>query len=126
MMCDHAFRIPARIARPMPRPDLQLKFGAFQLDEGNARLSRYGQPVALPPKAFAVLCTLARTPGQLMRKGDLLDAVWGHRHVSESVLKTTISELRAALDDDARPFPRRACRRTWYAARSTTCSPARA
>jgi DNA-binding winged helix-turn-helix (wHTH) protein/tetratricopeptide (TPR) repeat protein len=102
MVCDHADCIPVRIARSMPRPDLQLRFGAFQLDEGNARLSRDGQPVALPPKAFAVLCALAREPGQLVRKGDLLDAVWGHRHVSESVLKTTISELRAALDDDAR------------------------
>ena len=26
--------------------------------------------------------------------------VWGHRFVSDSVLKTTVSALRAALDDD--------------------------
>ena len=26
--------------------------------------------------------------------------MWGHQHVSESVLKTTISELRAVLSDD--------------------------
>src|SRR4029453_4134803 len=32
---------------------------------------------------------------------DLLDAVWGHRHVSESVLKTTISQVRTALSDPA-------------------------
>jgi predicted ATPase/DNA-binding winged helix-turn-helix (wHTH) protein len=81
---------------------LQLRFDTFALDEGNARLTRNGQPVSLPPKAFAVLCALARQPGQLMRKGDLLDAVWGHQHVSESVLKTTISELRAALADNAK------------------------
>jgi predicted ATPase len=35
-------------------------------------------------------------------KSALLDAVWGHQHVSESVLKTIISELRAALSDDAK------------------------
>jgi DNA-binding winged helix-turn-helix (wHTH) protein/tetratricopeptide (TPR) repeat protein len=81
---------------------LQLRFDAFELDEADARLTRSGQPVALPPKAFAVLCTLARQPGQLVTKDALLDAVWGHRHVSESVLKTMISALRTALSDDAK------------------------
>ncbi|HET9388249.1 MAG TPA: AAA family ATPase, partial [Steroidobacteraceae bacterium] len=84
-----------------PKP-LSLRFDAFELDEINARLTRDGRPVPLPPKALAVLCALARHPGQLVTKNALLDAVWGHRHVSESVLKTTISQLRAALSDDAR------------------------
>lgn len=78
-----------------------MRFDDFELDEDNAQLMRAGRPVPLPPKAFAVLCALARQPGRLTRKDDLLDAVWGHRHVSESVLKTTISQLRAALEDDA-------------------------
>jgi DNA-binding winged helix-turn-helix (wHTH) protein/tetratricopeptide (TPR) repeat protein len=83
-------------------PKLRLSFDAFELDEADARLKRDGTPVPVPPRAFSVLCTLARTPGQLVTKDELLDAVWGHRHVSESVLKTTISELRAALADDAK------------------------
>jgi DNA-binding winged helix-turn-helix (wHTH) protein/tetratricopeptide (TPR) repeat protein len=78
-----------------------LRFDEFELDEENALLTRAGRPVALPPKAFAVLCTLARQPGKLTKKEDLLDAVWGHRHVSESVLKTTISQVRTALSDPA-------------------------
>jgi DNA-binding winged helix-turn-helix (wHTH) protein/tetratricopeptide (TPR) repeat protein len=81
---------------------LRLQFAAFQVDEMEGRLMQGSQPVALPPKAFAVLCALARQPGKLVTKDELLDAVWGHRHVSESVLKTTISELRAALSDDAK------------------------
>ncbi len=56
----------------------------------------------VPPRAFSVLCELARRPGQLVTKDALLDAVWGHRHVTESVLKSAISQLRAALDDDAK------------------------
>jgi hypothetical protein len=32
----------------------------------------------------------------------LLDEVWGHQFVTDSVLRTAISELRTALDDDAR------------------------
>ena len=35
-----------------------------------------------------------------MTKNALLDAVWGHRFVTESVLKSAISDVRAALGDD--------------------------
>jgi DNA-binding winged helix-turn-helix (wHTH) protein/tetratricopeptide (TPR) repeat protein len=87
----------------MPDNDLlRLKFAAFELDEREARLARDGTPLAVPPKAFAVLCALARRPGQLVRKDELLDAVWGHQYVSDSVLKSTVSELRAVLGDDPR------------------------
>jgi DNA-binding winged helix-turn-helix (wHTH) protein len=80
----------------------RLRFDRFELDEADARLLRTGEPVALAPKPFAVLCALARTPGRLVTKNALLDLVWGHRFVTESVLKTAISEVRAALDDDPR------------------------
>ena len=81
---------------------MRLRFDAFELDEANARLLRDGRPLSVEPKPFAVLCALARQPGSLVSKGALLDAVWGHRFVSESVLKTAISDLRAILQDDAR------------------------
>ena len=77
-----------------------LRFDCFELDEADARLTCAGQPVALPPKPFAVLCALARTPRMLVTKNALLDAVWGHRFVTESVLKSAVSEVRAALGDD--------------------------
>jgi DNA-binding winged helix-turn-helix (wHTH) protein len=80
----------------------RLCFDHFELDEAEARLTCAGQPVPLAPKPFAVLCALARTPGRLVTKNALLDLVWGHRFVTESVLKSAISELRAALDDDPR------------------------
>jgi DNA-binding response OmpR family regulator len=76
--------------------------GEYVLDEGNARLTRDGAPLDVPPKAFAVLCHLTRHAQRLVTKDDLLDAVWGHRHVSESVLKTTINLLRTQLGDDPR------------------------
>jgi len=89
--------------RPTPSSSgaaLRVRFHEFELDEADARLTRAGQPVPLAPKPFAVLCALARTPRSLMTKNALLDSVWGHRFVTESVLKSTISELRAALEDD--------------------------
>ena len=78
----------------------KLFFDGFELDEVDARLTCEGQSVPLPPRPFAVLCALARRPGHLVTKGDLLDEVWGHRFVTESVLKSAISEVRAALGDD--------------------------
>lgn len=81
---------------------VRVRFDRFELDEANARFLRDGRPVALAPTPFAVLCALARNPGLLLTKQALLDQVWGHQFVSESVLKTVISELRKALDDDAR------------------------
>src|SRR4249919_4108340 len=81
---------------------VRVRFDRFELDEANARLLRDGKAVALPPTPFAVLCALVRQPGMLLTKNALLDEVWGHRFVSDSVLKTVISTLRTTLGDDAR------------------------
>lgn len=83
----------------MPSQPLHLCFGPFELDEANARLSCDGAAVALSPRPFELLCALARRPGALMTKHALLDEVWGHRYVSDSVLKGAISEIRTVLGD---------------------------
>ena len=83
-------------------PCARLRFDRFELDEAEARLLRAGEPVALAPKPFAVLCALARARGKLVTKNALRDAVWGHRCVTDAVLKSAMSEVRAALDDDPR------------------------
>ena len=79
---------------------VRLRFDRFELDEAEAKLTYAGEPVPLAPKPFAALCALARTPRMLVTKDALLDVVWGHHFVTESVLKTAISEVRAALRDD--------------------------
>src|SRR6202795_2461365 len=81
---------------------VRVRFDRFELDEANARLLRDGTAVPLPPTPFAVLCALVRQPGSLLTTNNLLDEVWGHQFVTDSVLRTAISELRTALDDDAR------------------------
>jgi DNA-binding winged helix-turn-helix (wHTH) protein/tetratricopeptide (TPR) repeat protein len=92
---------------PVARPPLashpvHLRFDEFELDEGNAWLLRDGEAVALAPTPFSVLCALARQPGALLTKDALLDSVWGHQFVGESVLKTAISDLRMVLGDNPR------------------------
>src|SRR5208337_1700457 len=81
---------------------VRVRFDRFDLDEANARLLRDGTAVALAPTPFAVLCALARQPGSLLTTNALLDEAWGHQFVTDSVWRTAISELRTALDDDAR------------------------
>lgn len=80
----------------------ELRFGPFVLDAANALFLREGRRIELEPKALDLLQLLASRPGQLVTKDEILDIVWGRRFVSESVVKTVISDLRAALEDDAR------------------------
>jgi DNA-binding winged helix-turn-helix (wHTH) protein len=81
---------------------VHVRFDAFELDEPNALLLRDGTPITLAPRPFGLLCSLARRPGALLTKNALLDEVWGHQYLSESVLRTAITELRTVLGDDPR------------------------
>jgi DNA-binding winged helix-turn-helix (wHTH) protein len=88
-------------ASPSSSGPLFARFAEFELDEANARLLRSGTALALSPTPFKLLCALARRPGALLTKHALLDEVWGHRFVSDSVLKGAISDVRMVLGDDA-------------------------
>ncbi|TWI10228.1 TPR end-of-group domain-containing protein [Aerolutibacter ruishenii] len=77
------------------------EFGDFRLDPVGHELRRGGVPVALEPKAFDVLGELLAHAGALRSRDELLDAVWGHRHVTPGVLNRSIAQLRRALGDDA-------------------------
>lgn len=91
---------PTRAADDPSLHAQRLGFGDNELDLSAQRLLRHGTPVPLQPRYFAVLVYLARSGGRLVGKDELLDAVWGHRHVSDSVLKVAINAVRAALGDD--------------------------
>ncbi|HET6553780.1 MAG TPA: winged helix-turn-helix domain-containing protein [Dyella sp.] len=65
------------------------------------RLERAGVELSVEPKAYAVLVALLQQPGEVVGKDALLDAAWGHRHVTPGVLTRVISQLRHALGDSA-------------------------
>lgn len=77
-----------------------IAFGPFVLDVSNAQLVRVATVVPLSPRPFGLLCFLVQHPGRLIARDEILDAVWGHRHVSDSVLKNAVNTLRGALQDD--------------------------
>lgn len=65
------------------------------------RLARAGVALSVEPKAFAVLVVLLQQAGEVVGKEALLDAAWGHRHVTPGVLTRVISQLRHTLGDCA-------------------------
>ncbi|MET0654498.1 MAG: winged helix-turn-helix domain-containing protein [Pseudoxanthomonas sp.] len=86
----------------MPSPETpSLAFDEFVIDFAGRRLLRAGEPLALEPKAFGVLALLAAAPGQAITRDEILDAVWGHRHVTPGVLNRIMTLLRHALGEDA-------------------------
>jgi DNA-binding winged helix-turn-helix (wHTH) protein len=67
------------------------------------RLTRSnGEHVQLEPKMMDVLVCLARHPGEVISRQELIDAVWPDLFITESVLTRAIAGLRRALGDDAR------------------------
>lgn len=76
------------------------RFGDIVVDEAAHTLVRAGEPLAIEPKAFLVLLALLRRPGELIGRDELLDLVWGHRHVTPGVLTRAIAQLRGLLGDD--------------------------
>lgn len=76
------------------------RWGPFEIDLDAGRLERDGALVPLAPRPFSLLVQLVARAGQVVGKDELLDAVWGHRHVTESVLKVAMNAVRAAIGDD--------------------------
>ena len=78
-------------------------FDDIEIDVAGHRLVVGGKHVALEPKTFAVLALLASNPGRTLTHDDILDAVWGHRHVTQNVLHRAIALLRHALGGHSAP-----------------------
>lgn len=77
------------------------RFDDIEVDVAGHVLTRGGQAQPIEPKAFSVLVELLRHAGETVGRDQLLDAVWGHRHVTPGVLTRAIAQARAALADDS-------------------------
>lgn len=69
------------------------------LDLEAGTLTRDGTSIALRPRSFALLCYLAQRPGKVVRKSELLEAVWPDVIVTEDSLTQAIRDIRLAIDD---------------------------
>ena len=78
-----------------------LTFDAFRLEPPPGGLCRGDTVIALRPRSLAVLRYLVRHAGRLVTKAELRQHVWGGTHVSDTVLRVCVQEIRAALGDTA-------------------------
>src|SRR5580704_16595946 len=81
-------------------PRIIYEFGPFRLDAHRHALSRSGQPVSLPPKAFEILLLLLENRDNLLSKTDLLSRIWPNAVVEENNLAQHVSLLRKTLGEN--------------------------
>jgi DNA-binding winged helix-turn-helix (wHTH) protein len=82
------------------RASMKLLFEDCVLDLDTREVHRRAQPVALSPKAFALLELLALRRPKAVSKAEIHAALWPDTFVSETNLANLVVELRAALGDD--------------------------
>ena len=79
----------------------EFRFEDVRVDTRAHRVFKADGELTLEPKAYGVLLVLLGEPNIAIERDRLLDAVWGHRHVTPAVLNRVIAMLRRALGDDA-------------------------
>jgi TolB-like protein/DNA-binding winged helix-turn-helix (wHTH) protein/thioredoxin-like negative regulator of GroEL len=82
--------------------DSEFRLGPWLVQPSLNAVSRDGKATRLEPKVMGVLVYLAVHSSETVSKEQLIRAVWGDTFVTDDVLTRSISELRKALDDDAK------------------------
>lgn len=81
-------------------PDFErLQLGELLVDEGAYVASWAGRPLDLSPRLFALLLYLARRPGRVVTRDDLLNDVWGYDYAGQTrTVDVHVHWLRELLD----------------------------
>jgi DNA-binding winged helix-turn-helix (wHTH) protein len=81
---------------------VRAEFGPFSIDSETRQLRRGQADLHLSPKAFDLLCLLLEHRPKVLEKPDLHAQMWPDTHVVDGSLNVLITEIRRALDDNAR------------------------
>src|SRR5262249_24532594 len=79
-------------------------FGAYDLDPQRYELHHAGVLVPLRPKVFQVLAYLVARHDRVVRKEELLEALWPGQFVGAVGLNTYIMEVGKAMGDRRPPY----------------------
>ncbi|MDJ0751033.1 MAG: response regulator transcription factor [Woeseiaceae bacterium] len=95
-------RVDALRGAPAPRPDSgAIAAGPVNIDPSRREVTLHGESVELTAREFDLLEYLARHPGRVFRRADLLDKVWGYGHEGyEHTVNSHINRLRAKIEPD--------------------------
>jgi DNA-binding response OmpR family regulator len=102
-------RIKALLRRALPdaAPAEVLQFGRLQIDLGGRQARLDGRPCELTSHQFELLAVLARSPGRVLSRDRIMDALKGHPlEAFDRSIDVHISRIRAAIEDDPKA-PRR-------------------
>jgi DNA-binding response OmpR family regulator len=104
---------------PGPAGREHIRLGNVSLDVAGHRLLREGTELAVKPKAFELLAFLARHPGQVFSRDQLLEKVWGYDYAGETrTVDVHVHWLRSAIEDDpSRPVHLQTVRGVGYVLR---------
>ncbi len=75
------------------------QFAEFEIDLDKFELRRNGTPGHIEPRVFDLLVLLAKNPGRIITRDELIEELWKGRIVSDATISTTIKSARKALDD---------------------------
>ena len=82
-----------------PTPDAPLRFDGLTLDPVTRSVQRGGEPVELSSTEFDLLHLLARAPGKVFRRDDILAALRGHEaELYTRAVDIVVSRLRKKLE----------------------------
>ncbi len=94
-------RAVLRRAEAVPLADERITAGDLELDLVRRRVTVAGRAVTLTPTEFELLATLAREPGRVWTRAQLLDAVHGFSlETYERAIDGHIRNLRRKLEPD--------------------------
>jgi len=98
-LAELAVRIHAALRRPMLARVEHLRHGELAIDLAGRTVTRGTRAIALSTREFDLLATLARRPGRVYTRDELLDLVWGSSSdVSSNSVETYIHYLRTKID----------------------------
>lgn len=92
-------RVPAGTRGPTPR---EFRLGGCTVDATRGCVARDGGVTHVEPRVMDVLVALVRGGGRTLSRDALIEAAWGHPHVSDEALSRCVSLIRQALGDDRR------------------------
>ncbi|MCE8516448.1 alpha/beta fold hydrolase [Ruegeria pomeroyi] len=81
---------------------MRYAFANCLLDTDELTLVRDAEEIAVEPQVFDLLHLLARNPGRLVTRDEILAEVWNGRIVSESAISARIAAARKAVGDDGK------------------------
>ncbi len=79
---------------------MRYQFDDFELDTDTYELRRRGLVRHIEPLVFDVLLFLARNPGRLVSRDEMIEHVWKGRIVSDATVSSCIKSARRVLGDD--------------------------